>query len=93
VIDHWQVVTSLAAGELGGGLFLLLFSVPFVAAGVFVAAAAAKAWATACPCRPAPPRCPRPFACPYGKSEKGVRLAQKMQVGPCIPVGMQLEKG
>jgi hypothetical protein len=25
-------------------------------------------------------------------SEKGVRLAQKMQVGPCIPVGIQLEK-
>jgi hypothetical protein len=25
-------------------------------------------------------------------SEKGVRLAQKMQVGPCIPVGNQLEK-
>jgi hypothetical protein len=23
-------------------------------------------------------------------SEKGVRLAQKMKVGPCIPVGMQL---
>jgi hypothetical protein len=23
-------------------------------------------------------------------SEKGVRLAQKMQVGPCIPAGMQL---
>ena len=28
----------------------------------------------------------RPF------SEKGVRLAQKMQVGPCVPVGIQLEK-
>ena len=25
-------------------------------------------------------------------SEKGVRLAQKMKVGPCIPVGMQLYK-
>jgi hypothetical protein len=25
-----------------------------------------------------------------GCSEKGVRLAQKMQVGPCIPVGIQL---
>jgi hypothetical protein len=25
-------------------------------------------------------------------SEKGVRLAQKMQVGPCIPVGIQLFK-
>ena len=25
-------------------------------------------------------------------SEKGVRLAQKMQVGPCIPVGIQTEK-
>jgi hypothetical protein len=25
-------------------------------------------------------------------SERGVRLAQKMQVGPCISVGMQLEK-
>jgi len=25
-------------------------------------------------------------------SEKGVRLAQKMQVGPCIPVGIQLQK-
>ena len=25
-------------------------------------------------------------------SEKGVRLAQKMQVGPCVPVGIQLEK-
>ena len=25
-------------------------------------------------------------------SEKGVRLAQKMQVGPCIPVGTQLYK-
>jgi hypothetical protein len=25
-------------------------------------------------------------------SDKGVRSAQKMQVGPCIPVGMQLEK-
>jgi hypothetical protein len=25
-------------------------------------------------------------------SEKGVRLAQKMQVGPCIPMGIQLEK-
>jgi hypothetical protein len=24
------------------------------------------------------------------ESEKGVRLAQKMQVGPCIPVGRQL---
>ena len=24
--------------------------------------------------------------------EKGVRLAQKMQVGPCISVGIQLEK-
>ena len=23
-------------------------------------------------------------------SERGVRLAQKMQVGPCIPVGIQL---
>jgi hypothetical protein len=23
-------------------------------------------------------------------SVKGVRLAQKMQVGPCIPVGIQL---
>ena len=23
------------------------------------------------------------------RSEKGVRLAQKMQVGPCIPVGIQ----
>ena len=25
-------------------------------------------------------------------SEQGVRLAQKMQVGPCIPVEVQLEK-
>jgi hypothetical protein len=25
-----------------------------------------------------------------GKGEKGVRLAQKIQVGPCIPVGVQL---
>jgi hypothetical protein len=25
-------------------------------------------------------------------SEKGVRLAQKMRVGPCIPAGIQLEK-
>jgi hypothetical protein len=25
--------------------------------------------------------------------EKGVRLAQKMQIGPCIPVGTQLLKG
>ena len=25
-------------------------------------------------------------------SEKGVRLAQKIQVGPCIPVGVQLDK-
>ena len=24
-------------------------------------------------------------------SEKGVRLAQKMQVGPCIPEGLQLK--
>ena len=29
---------------------------------------------------------PNPF------SEKGVRLAQNMQVGPCIPVGIQLQK-
>ena len=27
-----------------------------------------------------------------GLSEKGVRSAQKMQVGPCISVGIQLEK-
>jgi hypothetical protein len=27
-----------------------------------------------------------------GCSEQGVRLAQKMQVGPCIPVGVQLKK-
>jgi hypothetical protein len=27
-----------------------------------------------------------------GKSEKSVRLAQKMQVGPCIPVGIRLQK-
>ena len=26
----------------------------------------------------------------YACIEKGVRLAQKMQVGPCIPVGIQL---
>jgi hypothetical protein len=26
------------------------------------------------------------------KSEQCARLAQKMQVGPCIPVGIQLEK-
>ena len=26
-------------------------------------------------------------------SEKGVRLAQKMQVGPCIPVGIHAIKG
>jgi hypothetical protein len=34
--------------------------------------------------RPLEPRL-RPWSC----SEKCVRLAQKMQVGPCIPVGMQ----
>ena len=26
------------------------------------------------------------------ESERGIRLAQKMHVGPCIPVGIQLEK-
>ena len=34
------------------------------------------------------PRAARPFRRPA--SEKGARLAQKMQVGPCVPVGIQL---
>ena len=29
---------------------------------------------------------------PGTPSEKGVRLTQKMEVGPCIPVGIQLER-
>jgi len=29
---------------------------------------------------------------PGAPSEKGVRLTQKMEVGPCIPVGIQLER-
>jgi hypothetical protein len=29
--------------------------------------------------------------CP-GRSENGVRFAQKIQVGPCIPAGIQLGK-
>ena len=33
---------------------------------------------------------PRKAALNRGCSENGVTLAQKMQVGPCIPVGMQL---
>jgi hypothetical protein len=32
------------------------------------------------------------FYCRSSASEKGVRLAQKFQAGPCIPVGIQLEK-
>ena len=35
-----------------------------------------------------PPRLSRTEGC----GEKGVRSAQKMQVGPCIPVGIQLEQ-
>ena len=34
--------------------------------------------------RPARPTCP--------PSEKGIRLAQKIEVGPCFPVGKQLER-
>ena len=39
----------------------------------------------------APPGCVQPAAC-QRCSEKGVRLTQKMQVGPCITVGVQLQR-
>ena len=33
---------------------------------------------------------PRAYQQHRGQSDQGVRLAQKMQVGPCMPVGIQL---
>ena len=68
-----------AAGDvLGAG------SAPPEAAGVAVNETLRACWTSVLGTdgcgRPIPPAC----------SEKGVRSAQKMEVGPCIPVGIQL---
>ena len=43
-------------------------------------------------CCDAPPRHRATNVYTASDSEKDVRLAQKVQVGPCIPVGIQLEE-
>jgi hypothetical protein len=53
--------------------------------------ASATAKPNAAKARPAA-RSTRAFGGTWTLSEKGVRLAQKVQVGPCIHVGIQLEK-